>query len=277
MAVSAMRFPALTPDLRLRWRDGLPQVVEVALVVLLAVQAARLLWMLAVPPAPVGDFEAQTPDGAPLISLRSSGDPFFRTPSAAGSRDAVPGYRLFAVRSGPDGGSAILAGKDGVQAAYRVGDAVADGVVLQAVGADHAILRIGGADHRLSLQEGIPAAATKAGRARTTALASTRPASPATASGDPVDASRLLSSAGLRPHMENDRIAGYTLIGRGDTTQLRQAGLEPGDVLVAINGQQLNAERMAELEQELASRDEARITVRRDGGTQTIILRTKQP
>lgn len=277
MSISAVRFPAFAPEQRTRWRNGLPQAVEIALVLLLAVQAARLLWMLAVPPAPIGDPGTQAPAGTAMVSLRSFGDPFFRTASAHASRDAALGYRLFAVRGAPDGGSAILAAKDGVQAAYRVGDAVADGIVLQAVGADYAILRTGGGDHRLSLQAGAPMAAANASRARpATALPSARPA-PASVSGDPVDARRLLSAAGLRPQMENGRVAGYALIGRGDTARLRQAGFEPGDVLVAVNGRRLNAEVMAELERELASRDQAHITVQRNGGTQTITLRTKQP
>lgn len=249
--------------------------VEIALVLLLAAQAARVLWSLALPPAPIGDADVNPPAPVTQAALRLSGDPFFRDASAPRARDAALGYRLFAVRGGPDGGSAILAGKDGLQAAYRVGDAVADGIMLQAVGADHATLRAGGGDHRLSLQADPPVAAAKPAAGRATALPSARPAAIAAAAG--VDAGQLLTSTGLRPRTENGRVNGYTLVGRGDPALLRQAGLEPGDVLLAVGGQPLNPERMAELQQELASRGQATLTVQRGADTRTITLRTQQP
>src|SRR3546814_11670874 len=60
------------------WRHWLPPVLEVLLVVLLAAQAARLLWMLLVPIAPIGASAAPMPiqAAAPYLPMV---DLFFRS------------------------------------------------------------------------------------------------------------------------------------------------------------------------------------------------------
>src|SRR3546814_11045052 len=60
------------------WRHWLPPVLEVLLVVLLAAQAARLLWLLLVPIPPLGASAATMPlqAAAPSLSLV---DLFFRS------------------------------------------------------------------------------------------------------------------------------------------------------------------------------------------------------
>src|SRR3546814_1576026 len=66
------------------WRHWLPPVLEVLLVVLLAAQAARLLWMLLVPIAPIGASAATMPIQAAAPSLPMV-DLFFRSASHAAS------------------------------------------------------------------------------------------------------------------------------------------------------------------------------------------------
>src|SRR3546814_7919421 len=66
------------------WRHWLPPVLEVLLVVLLAAQAARLLWMLLVPIAPLGVSAAAAPMQAVSPSLQMV-DLFFRSASPAAS------------------------------------------------------------------------------------------------------------------------------------------------------------------------------------------------
>ncbi|WP_255516471.1 type II secretion system protein N [Luteimonas suaedae] len=271
-------MPKFLSNLHLPVRGDRPAVLrvalEVALVLLLAAQAARLLWIVLTPLGPVGTASAApAPPADSPLSL--SGDPFFPSARSGRAPASAHGYRLFGVRRSGNGGSAILAGSDGAQGAFRVGDEIAEGVVLQAVGSDHAVLRAGGNDQRIALQE------------TATATARTPPASPAAlpaarASGDgnaatAIDPQQLLAQAGLRPRTEDGRITGYTLIPRGGGALLRQAGLESGDVLLAVNGQALTPERMTELEQELARRDRAEITVQRGGETKTITLRTTSP
>ncbi|MEZ0470480.1 type II secretion system protein N [Luteimonas salinilitoris] len=272
-------MPKFLSNLRLPVRGDRPAVLrgalEVALVLLLAAQAARLLWIVLTPLGPIGTASAvPAPPAETPLSL--SGDPFFPSAHSGRARASALGYRLFGVRRGGNGGSAILAGSDGAQGAFRVGDEIADGVVLQAVGSDHVLLRAGGTDHRIALQE----TATATARTPSAPPASALPAARASGSGDAgaaIDPQQLLAQAGLRARAEGGRVTGYTLIPRGGGALLRQAGLESGDVLLAVNGQALTPERMTELEQELARRDRAEITVQRGGETKTITLRTTSP
>lgn len=248
--------------------------VELALVVLLAAQAARLIWLLAVPSGPIGAAAAApaaVDAGAPALALAS--DPFHPGAYARPAAQAeVSGLRLHGLRVSGALGAAILSAGDGPQAAFRVGDEVAPGIVLQAVAADHALLRTAGGERRLEL-DAAPAPASARPVAHRPAPAPTL----ARAGAGAVDPAALLAQAGLSARTEGGRITGYALIPRGDGALLRQAGLAPGDVLLAVNGNPLTPERLGELESELARGGQARLTVERDGRARTLSLRTTSP
>ena len=268
-----LSFPL--PD-ALTWRpDGasLRRAVELAIVLLLGMQAARLVWLVL---APLGPFGGSPPDVAalsPAPAMTISRDPFFpASTTAMASADASGDFTLFGVNVG--GGSAILAGKDGRQGSWRIGQEVAPGVGLQAVDAGGAVLDVGGRQQRLALQ-------ARPSSSPALAPAGQLPSARATGSGadtpPTVDPAALLQQAGLRPRMTDGRIDGYTLIPRGDDALVRQAGLRAGDVVVAINGNTLTPERLGELESDLAGRDAVELTVLRDGTTRTLTLRTPTP
>lgn len=242
--------------------------VEVALVVGLALQCARLAWSVAAPPdRPKSTLPA--PTNAPTSTALAGPDPFFRdTASLASSPTSVAGYTLHGVRLAQDGGSAIIAGPEGKQASYRVGEAIAADVILVGLGPGTAELDAGGSRHRLSLPE-TPAPAPIAAP-----VATALPAS-ATAVTATLDTQRLLDTVGLRAHEADGRSNGYELIPRaGGDAVLRAAGLQPGDTLLAVNGNPLTPERMTELSTELASQPRVQLTVRR--GDQTLTLNVDQ-
>ena len=268
-----MHFPAL-PDRSIvadprRW---LPATIEVALVALLAVQLVRAGWLLLAPPTP----RVETPTtatGAASTPALPRVDLFFRSTAAAadGSRDAL-GYTLHGVRrDGTGGGSAILA-RDDLQASFAVGGEIADGIVLETVGIDHAVLLAGGRRHRLELPEHHPA-----GAASTSRPAPRRPAPPPVRAPAPAPAAaaaspnlpELIAKAGLRPSLGG----GFTLSPDGDAAVLAQAGLAPGDVLLAVNGQPLTLARLPRLASELEGRREVEIRYRRDGQLHTTLLK----
>ncbi|AWV06879.1 type II secretion system protein C [Lysobacter maris] len=270
-------------DLRERIGRRLPAALEVALVILLALQAARLIWLAVVPPAPFGEV-APPEASAAADAFAIDADLFYRRDAvseAAGAEQAL-GYRLFGLRAASaDGGmpaSAILAGKDGAQRAYRDGEAIADGITLVRVGEDHVVLRAGGSEHRIDLAT--PASPPMpASTARTRPLASpgttsaaTR-ADPASGSTGAIAPSQLLASTGLRANLDG----GYTLTPRGDGVLFRRAGLAPGDVLMAVDGRPLDRERLGELAGELKNRSEVVLTVERGGQSRTITLQAEQP
>jgi general secretion pathway protein C len=254
------------------WRGWLPKALEVTLVLALAVQAARLVWEVIVPMGPLWTTGATTDSTAEAVAFPVA-DVFFRQPattSTQGHADAL-GYTLFGVRIDGQRGSAIL-GKDGDQASYAVGKEVAPGIVLEAVAPEHAVLLAQGARHRLDL----PRLAPPPARSGRNAAPPSKAAPPSAAAQRPeastvadVDPAKLLSEAGLRAHEGG----GYTLIRRGDGALLEQAGLQVGDVLLALNGQPLDSERLGDLKNELKDRQQVTLQYRRDGKVHTTTLK----
>lgn len=261
---------------RLGGTDALVRLTEAGVVVLLAFQCARLVWLL-LPPAPLGTLPHA---GAGLMAprLERLSIDAFHPGAATGAIADTSGLRLYATRGGAAGGSAIVADRDGSQRSYAVGDEVAPGVVLAAVHADHAILESAG--RRTELRFPVATAsnrppATAAPVATRTTAATT--ASGANASPPVIDPAQLLAEAGLRPVYAGGGEAGYTVIPRGDGAILRQAGLQAGDVLLSVNGQALTPERYAELGDSLAGAATITLTYRRDGQVRTATLQAPTP
>ncbi|WP_407459928.1 type II secretion system protein N [Xanthomonas campestris pv. raphani] len=243
------------------------------LLVLLAVQGVRLVWLLVTPLGPLGTAQGAT-TAAPLPALQR--DVFFRAPADSGDLGLV----LHGVRVGGADSAAYLSTGDGRQGAYRIGDAVAPGLTLQAIAADHVMVRAGSALRRLPLIEhaaasaAIPAPAPASGApAAAAAVASNVGARTAAAGTTAVDPQQLLRTTGLRANADG---GGFTVMPRGDDALLRQAGLAPGDVLTQLNGRTLDAEHLRELQDELRDGQTATLTYRRDGQTHTMTLKRPQ-
>lgn len=264
--------------LRLGGTDALVRLVEGAVVALLALQCARLVWLL-LPPAPLGTL----PDaGAGLMAPRPErlAIDAFHPGAVTGATADTSGLRLYATRASAAGGSAIVADRSGMQRSYAVGDEIAPGVVLAAVHADHAILESAG--RRTELRFPVAAAPTRP-TAATAPIATRMPAAQSRADADAdasapmIDPAQLLAEAGLRPVDAGGGEAGYTVIPRGDGAILRQAGLQAGDVLLSVNGQALTPERYAELGDSLAGAATITLTYRRDGQVRTATLQAPTP
>lgn len=265
--VHALPLPRFAPG-----RTGrLAAIVEATFWLLLAFQAARLAWIFLEPVGPVGAAApASISAVAPAMPLAALQDPFYRSNSEAGhaASASLDGYRLHGVRISVHRSAAIL-GHDGRQRAYRTGEAIAPGVVLATVAGDHVVLQTGQGTARLDLVAGAAGASPVA-----RALPAGNPYADAdrrqggSHEGGGVEPAQLMAQAGLRAHEGG----GYTLIPRGDDTALRQAGLQAGDVLLAVDGQPLTAERLAELQQHLSGRTGATLSVRRDGVVRTVAI-----
>lgn len=258
--------------------DRVRAVVEVALALVLVVQLGRLVWIVAEPGDPAA---ATTTAGVPAravdFAVFQRFDAFFRTGGQSSLAEATAAgssqMRLYGLRSdGAGGGSAIIGLADGRQVSVGVGEAVEPGLVLRGVGADHVTLARGSSVSRLIFSD-IPLGVAQpppppAGPQTVT------PAPTATA-GASVDPARLMTQAGLRPRMRGLRLDGFTVSGAGDAAVLRAAGLQPGDVILAVNGQPLDSvERIAALRAQLADSSGAELRFERDGAVQTSILGT---
>ena len=140
-------------------RVSVYSALELPLLVLIAVQAARLFWTVLTPLGPVGDYKAldllrpAAPPGAVF-----SFDPFFRSAPGAAQAPAVVtslNIRLFGVlaNQATGGGSAIIATPDGQQRSYLVGEDIMPGVTLTGVGFDFVTIGRGGASEQLFLDQ----------------------------------------------------------------------------------------------------------------------------
>ena len=256
--------------------------VEIALALVLAVQLGRLVWIVAEPQNAAAATTAASAPARPVdFSVFQRFDAFFRTgaqsslaeASAAGSGQ----MRLYGLRSdGAGGGSAIIGLADGRQVSVGVGEEVEPGLVLRGVGSDHVTLARGTSLSRLIFSD-VPLGVAPVPPPPPGPQTVTPPPAPAPAVsvGASVDPARLIAQAGLRPRMRGARLDGFTVSGAGDPAVLRAAGLQAGDVILAVNGQPLDSlEQISALRGRLANSSVAEIRYERDGQVQTATIGT---
>ena len=255
-------------------RPSLRRVVEAALILLLLVQAGRLVWLFAAP-------TPQAVEARPLseidLGVLSRFDAFCRNGGGEAQTAASDGggLTLFGVRAdGAGGGSAIIGLADGRQVSVGAGEEVEPGLTLSAVAPDHVMLSRGGAPFRLDFPDmasGVaPVAPVAAAQSAVTAPES------ASAEGVVVDPQRLIAQAGLRPRVQGLGINGLTVSASGDGGELRNAGLRSGDVILSVNGAALNSSQaLAALRGQLADAPSAQIQFERDGQVRSTTVRTR--
>ena len=254
-------------------------VVEAVLIGLLLLQAGRLVWIVVDPKAPSMAPLAQAPIKPADLNVFQRFDAFFRTGGLSSLADVTNAdtaqLRLFGVRSGGAGdGSAIIGLADGRQVSVGVGEEVEPGLVLKDVGQDYVTLARGLSVSRLVFSEvpvGAPPPPPPPPGEQVVG-----PAAPASAPSAPaaaVDPSRLMAQASLRPRMQGMAIKGFTVSGSGD--QLAAAGLQAGDVILSVNGNELTGlDRIAALRGQLANSANAEVRFERAGQVQTTTIRT---
>jgi general secretion pathway protein C len=132
------------------------RALEIALLVLIAVQAARLVWILVTPLGPLGEPRRDFAQG----EVSPGFDPFFRLSSPSGSAVVTSlALKLFGVRvdEAMGGGSAIVETPDGIQSSFAVGDEIMPGVKLKQVAFDSIMIERNGASEQLFLDQSIDA------------------------------------------------------------------------------------------------------------------------
>ena len=221
---------------------------ELILLVLIAVQAARLIWLFFTPLGPVGDWKsanAQAPraDGAVLAAF----DPFFRLSSGAPVVVTSLNLKLTGVREdrATGRGSAIIQLPDGRQLSFMVGEEVMPGVTLTAVGFDNVTISRAGAQEQIFLDQSGPVPAADAG---STASVPPGPPQPLVAA-PPAAAANRAGAINFTPRAAGGGVNGLVVTpGNDGGRAFAAAGFQPGDVIVAVNGQ-----RVASLEQARAA------------------------
>ncbi|QPQ56269.1 type II secretory pathway component PulC [Allosphingosinicella flava] len=137
--------------------------LEIALLSLVAIQCARLVWAIVTPVGPVGEWRASLPvQTAQTIppSAFAAFDPFFRLNGDTGPMQVTSlNIKLFGVREdrASGRGSAIISTPDGQQQSFAVGDEIVPGVTLTGVSFDSVTISRGGATEQLFLDQSQPA------------------------------------------------------------------------------------------------------------------------
>lgn len=240
----------------------------------LAVQSARVVWIVAEPSGPFGSPPVASAAGSERkLAILDTFNPFAPRTPAVSNVTSIDGVTLHGVRVTSGGGSSAIIASAGKQSVHWVGEEIAPGAVLKEVASDHVVIAQGSRIAKLTL------AARSAQPASTASVPSYMlPARPTVSNRPPavaaVDTKKLLEEAGLRPRTQDGQITGYTLLPRGGGEMLGRAGLAAGDVLVALNGNRLTPERYSEIEQELTGASQVQVTVERGNETRTITLQT---
>lgn len=200
-------------------------VIEGLVIAGLAWQVAQLGWTIVTPVTSLGAWQAPVEAGVSADrSVMGSFDPFFRAAVDAGG--AVSGLSLVLAGTRVDDvsgrGSAIIATQDGVQASFAVGDTIQPGVTLAAVGFDNITISRDGVVEKLFIDQS----------------AGTNPALPGgeAASATTAAGTALAADVTITPRLQNGTLTGYALTPKGSGTAFAAAGLQPGDMLVSVDG-----------------------------------------
>ncbi len=240
--------------------------VTFALLALVCWQAAVLTWALLPTPQqpapPVAANTSVTPvasaaDALTLSRTIAARHLFGSTVSTAApvAQTNIPETRLRLTLRGvmaaslADQATAIIADPAGNENYYPVGAELPGGATLEEVHAEHVVLSRNGRYETLSLpKNALDVAGTTRTSARQPAFSSrpaARPPQPAPNAGallrdmrqriaqNPAALGELFQG---QPVSEGGRMIGFRLSGGANATTLRQFGLQPGDVVTAVNG-----------------------------------------
>lgn len=259
-------------------RTNVYTALELVLLAGLAVQCARLFWVLVTPVGALGPWQPVQPgfSGSPTAVLQGF-DPFFRLSGGENTTVVVTSLQLslFGTRldEAMGGGSAIIAGPDGIQQSFAVGDEISPGVRLKAVAFDHVTIDRGGADEDLFLDQSgtvAPVAPPPPSGTVPPLLPSSVPALPNARAMSPA---QLRADIGFIPRIDSGRVSGLVVRPQGSGAAFRQAGLREGDVITAISGRPVTGQGdMEQLGAQIGKGGTIPVTVERGNTTLSLTI-----
>lgn len=271
---------------------------EFALIIAVAILIARIVWLVAAPYHSVADY-ADRPLPSPMQSDSSAvaisidrtrlldTNPFGLEVTDAPVED-VPetslNLQLIGLRMSTDeeeSGNAIIRSPNGIAKNYGVGDEVLAGVTLERILSDRAIINRDGASETLMLggrgaglsvitddSQTLPPEALSVSPREAEAAAVSESVSEARFAGPEV----FLGAVSATRETVDGALVGYRLMPINGSTVMQDAGLQPGDLLRAIDGVSVLDLDAADLIDRLAQIETAEIDIIRDGSNQTIRL-----
>lgn len=286
--------------------NPLPRLLTVFLVLLLAFSAAQLTWRV-VSRWPVGrpashpQTAPATPGAAgvkptasvasePLISLHLFGRPPVTSEKPTVPTAALPPTSLnisllgVIFLSGSQKSMAIIAekGNKASENVYALGDQLPGNAILTEIRPDRVVLQRGGRYETLILEEPSPPTAATANSddaSRTPTAAATGKRGSVTTQvkierqrweQQLADVAGLANEVGVEVYPVGSAQQGYKLKAKSDSKVLAELGLQPGDVLVEINGTPLqNASNALQAFGKLKNSESITLQILRDGRRQT--------
>lgn len=278
----------------------LPQWVSALLVVIIAWQLAKIIWML-VPGASAGD-PVTAPANAPAAISQSStsadaqaivsahifgeADPEAIEPETPVLEEAdnLQDTRLTNLSlkgtiaaTQTEKAVAIIADGRDEEKVYSIGESVTSGANLHAVYVDRVVLNENGVLTNLKLPKDFPEGTARPTRRNTTTTSRATTGTQSIQAVVAQNVSRLADVIRPTPYFVNGQQQGYRVYPGRDRQQFSALGLRPGDLIKDIDGQALNdPEQAMQIFQSLDSADQVSVTVERNGQPQVIVLSTSQ-
>ena len=224
-------------------RLTLYSAAELILLVLIAVQTARLIWIMATPLGPVGDWKAASGQGPRAdAAVFAAFDPFFRLSAGGPVVVTSLNLRLTGVREdrATGRGSAIIQLPDGRQLNFMVGEEIMPGVTLTAVGFDNVTISRGGAQEQIFMDQSGPVAVAGVDPNGTVPVAPGTQPQVATPQGQVSGA--VAGLINFTPRLAGGGVNGVVVTpGNDGGRAFSAAGFQPGDVIVMVNGQRVTS------------------------------------
>ena len=248
-------------------------VIEVSFVVLLSYLASVVAMNMMSEPGKVSsrvELISQAPPSNVKVDFSNlvSVDAFFggsqnqNTQTMVIAPESTLDLKVYGLRTSENGqGTAILKPQGEAQKLYRIGENVTDTVWLTSVHHDRIEISRNGQVETIYLD-----------KERSRKLIKTEPQVQVSHKEKTQKIDEIIASLDLNPFRRNNRISGFVVGEGAETVLLAQAGLETGDILHEVNGEELISwERLQEIS-ESANDVGLNIKFERHGDLQTITL-----
>jgi general secretion pathway protein C len=275
----------------------LPRWVALVLVVAIAWQLAKVIWMLMpgssigepmiAPPAQI----ARNPAAASTVNVQAiadahlfgeaDADSVMITAAPVEDHENLAETRLNLSLRGtlaspnPEAAIAIIADARNEEKVYAIRDTVTTGATLHAVYADRVVLNRGGTLEVLKLPKEFPQGSQPV--RRSAAVTRTSQDDQSIQNLVVQNATKLADVIRPTPYYVSGQMQGYRVYPGRDRRQFAALGLRPGDLIKDVDGAALtNPQQAAEIFQGLGDKDQVSVTVERNGQPQVLVLRTDQ-
>ena len=274
----------------------LPPAVSLLLVVLIAWQLAKMIWML-VPGSSIGDvvpLPASLPESTPTMQgstdVRTIADShIFGTadaeefePQVIADADLVDTRLVNLTLNGtvasqiPNYSVAIISDGGNDQEVYVIGDSVGNNATLHAVYADRVVLNEKGVLTNLKLPREFKNAPVANVRRATTTRRNTNDSQSIQAVVTQ-NLTKLTDVIRPTPYRVEGKQVGFRVYPGRDRRKFAALGLRPGDIIKDIDGRELtDASQAMQVFQSLGTSEQVTVTIERNGESESLILKTSQ-